>query len=301
MALSREIMRKYLPDIPEKMLTCGFIPATMSFYCQNWKEENGESDIRLSSAINSTEQKFKNEFIADVYPLLKEIHVDIRKTLFELTGPKTTNNPENSLGISLYQIFIPFVLKSTDDDGRNCWEFYPSYLKFFIGTYLDKDGTLKTDDVSSYLLTYYSKYESLLSLTLIGEHVKKANRNQTALSNEVEQIFKDHFKKHNQELTKATFMTHTLFQYLLNHDKNSAGKQQLQSLANGADFDAYDSYYCLMLVLIRNIICHPVSELESFKGDLDRIAIPDIVQLHNNLRTSKILQQNLSTALFYLR
>ena len=298
---ARAILSKHYPEIPKDMYMDGTNPATLSYYASTWakeqKSKTGEllkGKERIDYAIHCVEEKFKNEFLADIFPLLQELPSEKRKVLYELTQ-STLENPRDSIG-TLYTVFSPFVKIETFAEASR-WKFHPSYFSFFIERYIDSDGNLKSDDVSSYLLSYYYKYESLLPRALIGDHVKKPHHEPTLLSAEVESILKDHFQRCGETIDKTTYATHRLFQYLLQHEKNSAGKSNF----NGVNHNAYDSYYCLMLVMLRNVICHPLSELEMLKKDIDQIGIPKLRPLLQKLKSSPLIQQKLSSFKFHLK
>lgn len=141
---ARQIHRKQDQPAPDEIIARGDNPATISYFIATWTKEQSNKqgkifspDERISNAVRLVQEKFKMEFLIDVHPLLKELPSEKRKILFQLTHP-TSDDPQSSLG-RLYEIFGPFISEFTFN-GTPHWEFYPSYLKFFISSYLDKDG-----------------------------------------------------------------------------------------------------------------------------------------------------------------
>ena len=295
------IHRNQISRAPEEIISRGDNPASMSYFIDTWFKERYNDDggelfgiDRISNAIHLVEEKFKGEFLVDVYPLLKELPEDRRKILLELTEA-TLVDPTESLGM-LSRIFGPFISKFTIK-GTPYWEFYPSYLKFFISSYLGKDGILKENDISAYLLTYHYKLEYLCALGRIGEHVKKSNSKPTILSKDVEGIMKLHFSNHGNIIDRNTYSTDPTFQYLLKHPKNSDMCRHFVSV----NHSGFDSYYCTLLVLIRNVFSHQSQDLTSVKFDIDKSYIPSPEGLLEELKNSSVIQTSFTAFGFYLK
>lgn len=149
--------------------------------------------------------------------------------------------------------------------------------------------------MSPYLLTYFYKYEHLTCLGRIGEHVQKPNSHPTAISKEVEHIMAAHFSKHAYVIDKKTFSAHRTFQFALNHPKDSV----LFEKFGPVDHTNFNSYYCILLVAIRNIFSHQPLELLSLKEDIDRCFIPNVEELLETLKRSIVIQSNFSSFSFY--
>lgn len=293
---ARDIFQKHYPDIPPEIIDNGISnnPAAISFFAETWFRESSndegkqlERNDRIQNALHRVEQKFKNEFLADVHPLLREFPVQHRKVLFRLSQG-TSENPQESLG-TFYNVLRPFIQAGADAETRKLWKFYPSYLSFFVGQYVDANGRLIDNEVSPYLLTYYYKYESLLQLTQLGENVTTQNR--TALAVEVEEIFRKHFETCGERIDKTTYDQHKLFQFLLDHEKNSLAKIDFKSI----NHDDFQFYYCYMLVMLRNVISHLLPELEKLKHDIDQISIPQLHHLRQQLKASPVIREHLSS------
>lgn len=61
----------------------------------------------------------------------------------------------------------------------------------------------------------------------------------------------------------------------------------------------YDSYYCMLLVSIRNVFSHQSLHLSALKDDIDKCIIPCAEELLESLKKSIVIQSNFSSFSFY--
>lgn len=268
-------------------------PATMSYFVSEWKNISGlDKRKRIENTEDVVKKKFQNEFLAEVYPLLKIMpKKDLRiwYTLIEGTG----TNPSSSLEV-FAAILSPFITES-EKDGKPHWKFSTSYFAYFLGLYIEDDGTLRDSPYDKYNITDYYKHMLLHPFSFLGEHVWPYEQKKKQIMDAIELVMKAHFCKLEMRIDVDSFETHPLVQPLINHKKNSVRKIWWEK--NKATFNGY--FYCFTLNLIRNFTSHTLDDLESVKSDLERISIPEIRALWAAIRGSEDIQQLLSTLKMY--